>query len=424
MRQGLGNNMIDLSKYPSLQAAVDAAAAHDIIVIPAGEWHCGAARLKSDLTLRFEPGAVLVAPASLEEYLSADAIPRRTLDHYFLGAAEAENITIEGEGRIELEGHHFWPDFDGAPWPLKEDSQRQADGFYKPVFHSAPYRPVGILLVNCRNVNLSGFTLRNAAAYTVWTIGCSQVRISRVNIENHRRGPNTDGLDIDCCSDVWITDCHIYAGDDCIALKSDAALLKRPACCERIHLHGNTLTSTCCAVRIGYEGDSTIRDVTISGTLIYESNIGYDLLSVIPWRRGKRPDIHRGAVIENVIFSDTVMRDVRQPIKVWSGTDEPETVADYAGYIRGIRFSDMEIDATDSSFIGGLNVSDISLDNINFRIVHDPAVYRDAKPVAMTDVWGRGYLPDPLTVYRVRNLRSSNVHISERFTTGQQPERN
>ena len=218
--------MKNLRDFPSLQGAVDAAAENEVILIPAGEWHCGAARLKSDLTLRFEPGAVLVAPASLDDYLPADAIPRRTLDHYFLGAADAENITIEGEGRIELEGHHFWPDFDGAPWPLKEDSQRQPDGFYKPVFQSAPYRPVGILLVNCQNVNLSGFTLRNAAAYTVWTIGCSQVRISRVNIENHRRGPNTDGLDIDCCSDVWITNCHIYAGDDCIALKSDAALLK------------------------------------------------------------------------------------------------------------------------------------------------------------------------------------------------------
>ena len=151
----------------------------------------------------------------------------------------------------------------------------------------------------------------------------------------------------------------------------------------------------------------------ISDSLIYESNIGYDLLSVIPWRNGKRPDIHRGAVIENVIFSDTVMRDVRQPIKVWSGTDEPETVADYGGYIRGIRFSNMEIDATDSSFIGGLDVSDISLDNIRIRVVRAPVAYRDAQPVAMPNVWGHGYMPDPMTVYHVKDFRMSDVRISE-----------
>ena len=405
--------MKDLRDYPTLQAAVDAAEDHEVILIPAGKWHCGPAKLKSRLTLRFEPGAVLIAPDSLDQYLPADAIPQRTLDHYFIGASDAEDITIEGDGRIELEGHHFWPDFDGAPWPLKEDSARQADGFYKPVFRSAPFRPVGILMVNCRNIRLSGFTLRNAAAYTVWTIGCSRVRIDWVSIENHRRGPNTDGLDIDCCSDVWVTDCHIYAGDDCIALKSDTALLGHDAACERVHLRGNTLTSTCCAVRIGYEGDGAIRDVTVSDSIIYESNIGYDLLSVIPWRRGKRPGIVRGAVIENIVFGNTVMRDVRQPVKIWSGTDEPETVPDYRGYIRGIHFSDMEIDATDSSFIGGLDVSDVSLDNIRIRVVREPGAYRDAEPVVMPTVWGQGYMPDPMTVYHVKDFRMSDVRISE-----------
>ncbi len=408
---------INLKDHSSLQAAVDSASDHDIIVIPPGKHHCGAADLKSNLTLRFERGAVLIAPAVLDGYLPSEAIPGRTLSHHFLGAANAENLTIEGEGRIELEGHHFWPDFDGVPWPGEDDFRREADGFYKPVFHSDPFRPVGILLVNCRNVNLSGFTLRNSAAYTVWTMGCSKVRIDRVTIENHRRGPNTDGLDIDCCCDVWVTDCHINAGDDCIALKSDLARLGRNMSCERIHLHGNTLSSTCCAVRIGYEGDGYLRDIVVSDTIIHDSNIGYDLLSVIPVCH-RRTGIRRGAMIENVIFSNTVMRGVRQPLKIWSGTDQPEMAADYRGHIRGIHFSDLSIDATDSSFIGGMNVSDITLNNVDIRVVRDPAVYRDAEPVAMPNVWGHGYLPDPLTLYQVKNLRTANLHISESFIPG------
>lgn len=414
-RSGQEDKMKNLRDFPSLQDAVDAAAENEVILIPAGEWHCGAARLKSGLTLRFEPGAVLIAPSELEDYLGSDILDGYPLDHYFIGADHAENITIEGDGRIELEGHHFWPDFDGAPWPRDDDFQRGANGFYKPVFHSAPYRPVGILLTNCRNVDLTGFTLRNAAAYTVWALGCEQVRIDRVTVENHRQGPNTDGFDIDCCRDVRISSCRLCTGDDAIALKSDISRLGRDMPCERIHLLGNTLSSTCCAVRIGYEGDGAIRDVIVSDNIIHDCNIGYDLLSVIPWRNGKRRGIDHGAKIENIIFGNTVMRAVRQPLKIWSGTDEPETVPAYRGYIRHIHFSNMEIDATDSSFIGGLDVSDISLDNIDFRIVRDPRVYQDAKPAAMTDVWGRGYLPDPLTVYHVGNLRSSNVRISESF---------
>ena len=121
----MGNHMINLSKYPSLQAAVDAVAAHDVIVIPAGEWHCGAARLKSGLTLRFEPGAVLVAPASLEEYLPADAIPRRSLDHYFLGAADAEIYHIllfQERDKVSKISVKIWSfltiDSQGAGWLL------------------------------------------------------------------------------------------------------------------------------------------------------------------------------------------------------------------------------------------------------------------------------------------------------------------
>jgi polygalacturonase len=51
-------------------------------------------------------------------------------------------------------------------------------------------------------------------------VGCERVFIRAIRILNDRQGPNTDGIDPDCCKGVIISDCYFDVGDDCIALKS------------------------------------------------------------------------------------------------------------------------------------------------------------------------------------------------------------
>lgn len=407
--------MINLKDYPSLQSAVDAAEKSDVIVVPPGDWHCGAARLKSDLVLRLEKGARLIAPERLEEHLPAERLIRnkRSFTHFFLGLIELENVTIEGEGVIELNGRRFWPDCDASS-PLCRSTERGEDGFFKAKLHTpAPYRPVGIWMENCRDIRLRGVTLRDSAAYTVWPVGCERLEIDRVTIDNDRRGPNTDGLDIDGCRDVLISNCRISGGDDCIAVKSDRVLIGDDRPCERIRICGNILSSYCCGVRLGFEGDNVIRDVLASDNIIADSNVGYDLLSVVP--AGKRFGIEHGTPIENAVFTGCVMRNVRQPLKIWSGAVSPEDAGCYTGYVRHVHFSDMEIEATDSSFLGGADVSDISLADVNIRVVRDPRVCRGASPVAMPTLWGRGYMPEALTVYNVRDLVKTCVRVTEAY---------
>ncbi len=396
--------------YPSLQAAVDASAPWETVVVPPGEWECGALKLKSNLIIRLEAGAVLRAPRELDACLPADMFNRETsLTHCFFGGFGIENVIIEGDGMLECSGDAFWENYDNTPSPADAVLPHQG------VYRSAPYRPSAMLFVNCRNITLRGFTIRNSAAYTVWMVGCETVRIERITIRNHRRGPNTDGLDIDCCRDVWIDGCDINAGDDCIALKSDIVLLGRDQACERINVSNCLLSSPCCAVRLGYEGDGVIRDVIIADSIIHDCNKGFDLISVVP--AGQRFGISRGSQIENILFRDAVMRNVRQAMAVWSGTDEPADEEKYQGSIRNLRFSDLEIDATDSSFFGGLAVSEVALNNIRMCVRRNPFVYRNVPPVGMPNVWGHGYLPNPLTFFRVAELALADVRISEKMVS-------
>ena len=246
---------INLSDYSNLQSAIDAVPEYGTLFVPPGEWHCGAGRLKSNMTLFLAKGARLIAPKVLSEHVPWPELGRQHLHNCcFLALYDLDNVTVAGEGIIDCSGHNFWSDYDHAPGsisPRNPVSGRYAVRQYLPL----PMRPSGIMMINSSNISIKGITVYDSAGFTVWALGCRQVRLDGIAVDNIRRGPNTDALDIDCSSDVWITNCHLSAGDDCIALKSDIALLGRNQPCERIHIANNTMTSQCCGVRIGYEGD-------------------------------------------------------------------------------------------------------------------------------------------------------------------------
>ena len=62
-------DVVCLKDFASLQAAVDAVPENGTLLVPAGRWQCGAAQLKSNMTLFLEKGAELVAPENVEEHV-------------------------------------------------------------------------------------------------------------------------------------------------------------------------------------------------------------------------------------------------------------------------------------------------------------------------------------------------------------------
>ena len=128
-----------------LQAKIDATASSGggVVHVGPGEYEFKPVVLKSGVTLRLEKGALLLASTNVSDYAVHDGSP------VLIGAFDAKDVAVEGEGVI-----------DGRGWAFKE--KKKLAGESQPVS-----TPVLMRFSRCRNVRLEDFTFRQAAAWGI-----------------------------------------------------------------------------------------------------------------------------------------------------------------------------------------------------------------------------------------------------------------
>ncbi|MGI6354777.1 MAG: glycoside hydrolase family 28 protein [Lentisphaeria bacterium] len=402
---------------PAINAAIAAATAdgYGEVIIPPGIYRCGSIDLVDNLTLQLEAGAVIRGSRDINDYhedryaFNGKAAEGQFLRHYLLGAFNRRNVIITGDGVIDGSGDAFWDPnnicTDGKPL---EAAKSSCVAYYR-VLKPVNPRPVVVYFWRCQNVTVRQVRIINSPSYTVWPVGCDGVCLDNLTIRNPRHGPNTDALDIDCSSNVIISNCDIDAGDDCIALKSDTSRLGEDKPCERVVVTNCILSASACAIRLGYEGDGIIRDCAFSNLAIHNAKNAIDMLSLTPV---KRSDFKRGTPIESIAFSNIVMRNVARPFFIWAGT-ESGSPNPYQAHVRGLTFSAMEIHTISGSFIGSLDgaaITDVTLRDIRLHL-QDHVYFQDVVPVEYPNIWASGFMPDALRLHRVDNAVLDQVAI-------------
>jgi len=379
----------------AIQAAIDKCAKQDggTVYCPPGNYLSGSLHLKSNITFYLEQGATLYGSKDMNDYESVSEIHFSGSNKYFLCATDVNNIAIEGKGTIDGQGSAFWESKMFSPLVLKPKANRPG---------------CVVRLTRCQNIIIRDITMRNSPFYTIWLMGCDRAKITGINIDNPRKGPNTDGLDIDCSSNVAISDSYISAGDDCIALKSDAAKIGFKKACENVTVTNCTLSSTACGVRVGYEGDSPIKNCIFSNIVMYDTHIGIDIVSILPVLKIPFTKIDEGAEIDGIIFSDVVMDRVDRPIYIWLGREREGA---FSGKIENIAIDNLIAKAANSCYIGGMDgksVRGVSMSNI--RLV----LNGEMKPASNADspgVWGFEKIPWGIYCNWVEDIKVDNVQI-------------
>ncbi len=273
------------------------------IIFDCGEFKTGTIFLKSNVELCIEAGSVIKGSESLKDYKDLEAegfIPGEGIEKSKNGlimAAFAENISITGKGQINGSGYAFY-----------DHSTADKNGkFAKP---QTP-RPRIIMFYRCKNVFIQDISLVDSACWTIWLMQCENVFIERIKISGDRRLRNVDGVDIDSCKNVIVSNCLIDTEDDCIAVRAIKDLYQQPASCENINVSNCVFKTSCNGIRIGCPDDGEIKKCVFNNIIISESGNG--ILFEFPHRYSSGKS---SACVHDIIFSNFIISSSRSPISL------------------------------------------------------------------------------------------------------------
>lgn len=277
----------------AIQKAIDAGG---MVFFPPGIYRSGTLYLRSHGGLHLEAGAILQASADKADYNADDFCPQNWNSpaelvsgaHFIIGL-EAENITLCGEGRIDGSRQSFYGE---KSLPDPDRTAQHCEIFDREELRRS-WRPAQmIFFCECRNIKIRDIELYNSPYWSCFLHGCEDVQVRGLRILNDQRTINGDGIDIDCCRRVTVSDCIIDTGDDCITLRGGEAKLKKSRPCEYITISNCQLHTCCNAFRIGV-GTGIVRKAVISNCMIHQSRTGINICSQYsPGRSVQIEDIH------------------------------------------------------------------------------------------------------------------------------------
>ncbi len=309
----------------AIQAAIDACAREGggEVLFPIGTYLSGTVFLKDDVTLHLDPQAVLLGSKDVADYAApAAGDPSDTMGG-LVCAEGVRNVGISGAGAIDGQGKEFPHGMENYNFEAMENAE------VKQSF----VRPFLVRIKSCENVVIKDVSLRNAACFALYLNQCRQVRVNGVRI-NNRVNQNTDGMDLYNCEDVFISDCHMSCGDDAIAIYQSG---------QRIVVTNCVITSRWAAFRIGPFSTGTLKDITVSNCVVYDTYGAAIKLQMV-----------EGGVMENISFSDLVLDHVTGPISLrragWLGWRHEREKSLPIGTLRNIRFHNIRATISDNAY--------------------------------------------------------------------------
>jgi hypothetical protein len=388
----------------AIQAAIDAAAKRGggTVYVPNGTFLSGTLVLKSNIVLYLETGATLLGSASLSDYVFLQSRPERIAaisnktkaeDYgslHLLYAGGARNITIAGSGTIDGNGRSFWDD-NFAP-RVRPNQMIQFE--------------------DCEDIRVENIRIRNSPFWALHVLSSKRIRIDGVTILNDRRGPNTDGIDINSSSDVSITNCFIDTGDDAICFKS----LFEDEPVTNVTVANCVLSSDDSALKLGTRSFGIIQNITVMNCVIRQSTYGISLF------------MKDGGTYQDLRFSnltiETSMHEGRTravyPIFVDVERRGPDSKL---GRVKNISFSQISITTTGHSLISGSPespVEGIYFNDVRVRLPQMDQMRNQSKPRGVSGLsrpeLDFASVPSLFTFAYVRGLHVRNLSIAVEHT--------
>ena len=318
----------------AINKTIDAAAAAGggTVYFPAGNYLSVSIHLKSNIALYLDQGATIIAANTSKEARydppepnQWDAYQDFGHTHWHNSLIWGENLTnvsilgpgmIWGKGLVRTGTQSRTQQQNDALNANRANEPKTPFGYPNPRDAVEPgWGNKSIALKNCRNVLIRDITILHGGHFAILATGVDNFTIDNIKIDTNR-----DGIDVDACKNVRISNCTVNSPfDDGICPKSSFALGYARAT--------ENVTITNCQVS-GYD-EGTLLDGTFkrdfrnqngtfspTGRIKFgtESNGGFKNITitncVFDYCRGLALESVDGALLEDVTISNITMRDI------------------------------------------------------------------------------------------------------------------
>ncbi|TMI92332.1 MAG: glycoside hydrolase [Bacteroidetes bacterium] len=224
------------------------------LVFDVGRFLSGSVQLKSNVTIHLLEGAVLLGSLNPLDY------DRKGLTAFIL-CHDQQNVAITGKGVIDGQGRQV----------ARNVVELVHKGLIKDAFRNdrpeVPIRPMLIYFRSCKNVFISGVTMRNAAAWVQTYDQCKNLHVDSITVDS-RAFWNNDGIDIVDCDSVAITNSYIDSDDDGVCLKSHDSL---GAICQNVLVRNCTIRSSANAIKFGTASLGGFKNIKLVNIKVFDT---------------------------------------------------------------------------------------------------------------------------------------------------------
>ena len=387
------------------------AAGGGTVYFPPGTYLSGSIHLMSNVTLYLEHGATIQASDDPSAYDPIEPSQKQWAEFQDFGHTYFHNSLMWGE---ELHDVSIL----GPGLIYGKGLTRQAD---QKVGNKA------IALKLCRNVIIRDVSILMAGHFAILATGVDNLTIDNIKVDTNR-----DGIDVDGCRHVRISNCSINSPfDDAIVIKGSHALgysretvdMTITNCEVSGFDNGSFLDATykrnfqgvngpTGRIKIGTESEGSFRNITISNC-------------VFDYSRGLALETVDGAQLEDISINNITMRDISNaPIYIRLGERMRAPQGTPIGALRRVNISDVVVYNADSKYASmilgspGHDIEDLKLSNIRiYNAGGGTKQQASIEPPEMEKEYPEPYRHGAMPAYgffvrHVKGLEMTNVEVS------------
>jgi polygalacturonase len=354
----------------AINRAIEAAtsAGGGTIYFPAGNYLSFSIRLKSNISIYLDNGANLIAALPVQGKGGYDDPEANQFDMYqdfghshwhnsLIWGENVENIAITGHGRIIGNG-------------LNRNSRPGQGPGNK-----------AIALKLCRNVTIKDISILKGGHFCLLATG-----VDNMTIDNVRLDTNRDGLDIDCCRHVHISNCSVNSPfDDAIVLKSSFGLgfarVTEDVTITNCSVSGFDIGSFLNGTYLKNEAGRVPDRGVVTGRIKFgtESNGGFRNITIsnctFEFCRGLALETVDGGILEDITVSNITMKDIMgSPFFLRVGSRMRGPAGTPVGKLRRVTINNVMVSSSNPDYasllfgIPGYEIEDIKLSNITILV--------------------------------------------------------